>query len=88
MKGKSLTIVFDFDGTVADTFPHFKYFFNELSKEFNFPEVGDKEWEWLREEKTKEIFKKMGISLLKVPEIIAKSKEIMAKRMKEILGLA
>lgn len=59
-------IVFDFDGTIADTYQEIVSIVNKFKKE----EYGEIDFEDLRNYGAKKIIKKIGISPLEVPRLI------------------
>lgn len=71
-------IIFDFDGTIADTYQVVIKIVNSLSGEFGYQPLDDKTQKLLRNLSSKEIIKKSGISLFKLP--------FLAKRVQLELG--
>src|SRR3989344_952663 len=67
------TIIFDFDGTIADTLPLIIEFFNQNAEKFGFKKLGPSEVEGLRNKTVLEIIKEFKISLFRLP-FIAKKK--------------
>ena len=63
------TVIFDFDGTIADTFITIVKLFNNRAKEFGIEKLDLSEVENLRNLGIKAIFKKFGIHILKLPRI-------------------
>src|SRR3989338_9182083 len=63
------TVIFDFDGTIADTFITIVKLFNNSAKEFGIEKLDLSEVENLRNLGIKAIFKKFGIHILKLPRI-------------------
>ena len=61
------TIIFDFDGTIADTFLTVVDLFNKRANDFGMEKLDLKEVEDLRNLGIKAIFKKFGIHILKLP---------------------
>ena len=57
------TVIFDFDGTIADTFPTVIKIINRLSKEYNYNEVSDDDMDDLRNKRAPEL-------VMKKPELI------------------
>jgi len=80
---KNIVIIFDFDGTIANTMEHVRDIFNELAKEFNFRKIEEDEWEKSRELRTKDVFKKSGISLFKIPKILKRIGEIVSRKIEK-----
>lgn len=63
-------ILFDFDGTIADSFPMYIRLLNQLSPLYHFKKITPHRFDQLRNERLRVIFKDLGISLLKLPFII------------------
>lgn len=84
MKKRDWAIVFDFDGTIADTMADIAEIMNELSGEFGFEKVEEKKLKEIKGERSGAAFEKMGISGAKMPLVSKKIKFILGKRMKEI----
>lgn len=64
------TVIFDFDGTIADTFSTILKLFNKRSAEFGMEKITRNEVEKLRNLGIKAILGKFGIHLLKLPRIV------------------
>ncbi|AFZ20361.1 HAD-IA family hydrolase [Allocoleopsis franciscana] len=77
-------IIFDFDGTLADTFDAFVMISNRLALEFGYPPTTPEEIPKLRNLSSREIIKKSGISLFKMPFLLKKVREYLHQ---EILNL-
>lgn len=67
---KRKIIIFDFDGTLADSFPWFVGRLNHVARIFRFKEVGKEDIPKLRLMRTGEILSYLGISPFKLPWII------------------
>lgn len=61
--------VFDFDGTLADSFPFFLGVHNELARKHGFPEVADHEVPALRELPTRELAKRAKLPAWRLPVV-------------------
>ncbi|MEA1972965.1 MAG: HAD hydrolase-like protein [Candidatus Cloacimonadota bacterium] len=83
MKKKKM-VIFDFDGTIADTIHLGLQISNELAGEFNFKTIAKEDVKNLREYSSHEILKKMKISLVKVPFIALKFQRELSKRIDEL----
>lgn len=66
------TVIFDFDGTIADTLTTIVKLFNSHAREFDLPPITKKELEVYRNKSPFEIIKEFGIALIKLPFIAAK----------------
>jgi len=62
-------IIFDFDGTLADTFPWVARAANKVADKYKLKKVPESEYEALRSLGAREIFKYLGIPLWKAPLI-------------------
>ena len=71
-------IIFDFDGTIADTYQIIIKIVNSLSSEFGYQPLDAETQKLLRDLSSKEIIQKSGISLFKLP--------FLAKRVQLELG--
>jgi len=79
---KKKYIIFDFDGTLADTIPVTFTIIQELAREVGYDKkVTQADWDWVREHELKDIPHKFGISLIKIPYILMKGRSILNKQM-------
>ncbi|VAW15654.1 Phosphoglycolate phosphatase [hydrothermal vent metagenome] len=79
-----LTIIFDFDGTIADTFHKIISISNRLAKELNFKTILPEEINDLKNKSAVEIIKHLDIPLLKVPKLASKAKKELHKEIESI----
>jgi phosphoglycolate phosphatase len=77
-------MIFDFDGTIADTFAHTMKITNILSDEFKFKKVHDHEIEVLKGKTIQEIIKHLNVPVLKIPNIVAKARTELLKDIESI----
>ncbi|MEI8067961.1 MAG: HAD-IA family hydrolase [Candidatus Shapirobacteria bacterium] len=82
---KITDVIFDFDGTIVDTFDLSIKIFNEVSGEFNFREITDKEVKKWKDFGIKKILKEVNISIFKLPKIISRVQEIQTERIDEVV---
>ena len=68
-------ILFDFDGTIANTLESIIDIMNKLSDEFGFKKIQSNDIESLRDKRPLEILKSLGISLFKLPFVIRKARK-------------
>ena len=83
-------VVFDFDGTVADTFATTISIVNQLAPEFGFRAAADDELDVLRDSSYKELAERLGVKMRWVPFIATRVRKEMAgsiQRIKPIAGL-
>lgn len=57
-----MNLIFDFDGTIADTFPVYLKVMRDIHKEYNFKYIEDDEIELYRGMTAQEVLKHLGIS--------------------------
>ena len=77
-------LIFDFDGTIADTFHHTMKITNILSDEFKFKKVHDHEIDFLKGKTVQEIIKHLNVPILKIPNIVAKARSELLKNIDAI----
>ncbi len=78
------TIIFDFDGTIADTLLLTVRIANQLAAEYGFKKITGKDILRLRDKTYTDIFKELralGISLLRLPFILKEGKDRMTKQI-------
>ena len=81
---KDPVLIFDFDGTIADTFHYLVKIGNRLSEEFNFNRIDPDEIKDLRDKNVRETIQHLNIPLLKIPMIVAKAKKELHKEINSI----
>ena len=81
---KNHVLIFDFDGTIADTFHYLVKIYNRLSEEFHFKKIENDEVADLKDKTVREIIQHLNIPLLKVPMIIAKAKKELHKEITSV----
>jgi phosphoglycolate phosphatase len=72
-------VVFDFDGTLADTLPWVRSVFNDTARKFRFREVTGDQIEMLRGRPNREIVRYLGVPAWKLPLIAAHMRKIAAR---------
>ena len=75
------TLIFDFDGTLADTLPSIVAISNRLAAEFGYQEVRVADIEALRGQRSREVLRRLQVPLLKIPTLARRFK---AELQKEI----
>ena len=78
---KYRALVFDFDGTIADTLAESRSIFNELAPDYGIRQVQEDEIAELRHLSLKEIVSHLGIPKSRVPVIIARGTTMMRKNI-------
>lgn len=77
-------IIFDFDGTIADTVDALVNIANRLAVEFNFIQITPEELALLRNLTSREIIKYSGISVFKIPFLVKKVKSELKNKIPEL----
>ncbi len=77
-------LIFDFDGTIADTFQTIIKISNQLAEEFQFKKMTLPEAELMKDNTLKETIAQLKIPFLKIPTIISKAKTELFKGISEI----
>jgi len=81
MKNKK-NIIFDFDGTLADTAPLMLTLVQEMAHEIGYEKkITAEDLEWVRDHELKDIPKKFGIPWIKVPLLLIKGRDSLNKQM-------
>lgn len=68
-------LIFDFDGTIADTHKYIISISNRLADEFNYLKIPDTDIEAMREKTAQEMISILKVPMLKIPAIVAKAKK-------------
>src|SRR3989344_8511597 len=66
------TVIFDFDGTIADTLPRILQLYNKYASDFGLNKITSPDAEFLRGKSTLEIIKWFGITAIKLPALAVK----------------
>ncbi|MBP7966936.1 HAD-IA family hydrolase [Candidatus Woesebacteria bacterium] len=75
------TIIFDFDGTIADSFGAFVRVYNKIGKEYNLTQVNPKEAARLRGMTPKEVIRALKISLFTIPFYLWRGRSLFKKEV-------
>lgn len=78
---KKSLLIFDFDGTIADTLSIAVHIVNDLAEEFNLPEVSKDQFIELKSKRIKELLKISGISWLQLPKFIKRARTRFKKHL-------
>ncbi|MDP4626078.1 MAG: HAD hydrolase-like protein [Akkermansiaceae bacterium] len=81
---KYRALIFDFDGTIADTLGETRIIFNEIAPDYGIREVEQHEIADLRHLSLKEILKKLDIPKRRVPSIIARGTGMMRANIERL----
>ncbi|MBC5797159.1 HAD-IA family hydrolase [Sphaerospermopsis sp. LEGE 00249] len=77
-------IIFDFDGTIADTVDALVNIANRLAVEFGYVQISANELTLLRNLTSREIIRYSGISLFKIPFLVKKVKGELKNKIKDL----
>ncbi|HQR91162.1 MAG TPA: HAD hydrolase-like protein, partial [Caulobacter sp.] len=77
-------VIFDFDGTLADSAAWMMKTVNPMARRFGFRTVTDEEIDMLRGRGTREVIRYLGISPWKLPMIASHGKKLMAAECESI----
>jgi phosphoglycolate phosphatase len=77
-------VIFDFDGTLADSFPWFLDVFDSLAERFQFKKLDRSNLEALRRMDSRELMRVHGVPLWKVPMIGAHVKTLQRQNLHQI----
>lgn len=79
---KKKYIIFDFDGTLADTVPVMLTLIQELAKEIGYDKkITSEDLDWVRGHELKDIPHKFGIPWIKIPYLLLKGRDLLNKQM-------
>lgn len=79
---KKKHVIFDFDGTLADTIPVMFTIIQELAKEVGYARpITQADWDWVREHGLKDIPGKFNIPLIKIPYLLLQGRNKLKKQM-------
>ncbi|WID99589.1 HAD hydrolase-like protein [Bosea vestrisii] len=71
--------IFDYDGTLADSFPWFCSVLNQTARQFGFREVAEGEADELRGLDSRQIIARLGVPLWKMPAIAMHMRKLSAE---------
>ena len=74
-------LVFDFDGTIADTHRFIVEIHNRLSREFNYMPIQPGDIEQLKDKTSQEIIHLLKVPVLKIPAILSRAKKEFQKEI-------
>lgn len=77
-------VVFDFDGTLADTFPWLTTVMNQVADRYGFRRIGDCEQELLRRHDARELMKALDVPLWRVPGIAYHVRRLMSRDIDQV----
>ncbi len=71
-------VIFDFDGTLADSFPWFVGIVNQIADKYRFKQIADHEIDTLRGYDARKLMKHLGVAWWKMPMIARHVRKLMA----------
>lgn len=77
-------LIFDFDGTLADTAERFREILSELARKFGFRQVDDAELEALRSCPTREVVRRLGVPTWKLPLLARHARQLGEKHADQV----
>jgi phosphoglycolate phosphatase len=84
MAAKYTLVIFDFDGTLADTFPWFTDVINKVAEKYHFKKIEPGEHETIRELDARGVLKYLGVPLWKMPLIANYMRTLMTHDIQKI----
>jgi phosphoglycolate phosphatase len=77
-------LIFDFDGTIADTHHYIVHIANRLAPEYGYKQIDWEEVETLRDKTAKEMIEHLKVPVLKIPAILARAKRVFHEGIDEV----
>lgn len=84
MANKYRLVIFDFDGTLADTFPWFANAINKVAEKYHFKKIEPREHETIRGFDARGVLKYLGVPLWKMPMIANYMRTLMTRDIQMI----
>lgn len=81
---KNTVIIFDFDGTIADTFGNFITIGNALAKEFKFKSLAHHQIEDFKDKTIRQAIQDLDVPIFQIPKLLLKGKKELKNRMHDI----
>lgn len=78
------TLLFDFDGTIAESFSLTKKILQNVGEEFGVTSLSDSEFEELRDQDIKTLLKQFNIPALKLPMMVFRVRQEMQKMIEDV----
>ena len=75
------TLIFDFDGTIADTHQFIIEISNKLAPEFNFKLITPENLEHLKGKTSQDMIKELNVPIMKIPAILTRAKKMFNENM-------
>ena len=77
-------VIFDFDGTLADTFPWFVGVFDAVADKYGFRRIDKSEIELYRGLDARQIVKRLGVPFWKLPFVAAHMRTLIAQDIEQV----
>ena len=77
-------VIFDLDGTLADSFPWFRRHVNGVADRFGFRRIADEDVEGLRQVNSREILVRLEVPAWKLPAIARHMRRLKGQHLKDI----
>ena len=77
-------LIFDFDGTIADTIKYGQEIANKLAEEFHFKKILEADIPLIKNKSTQEIIKYLEVPIIKLPRIISRAHQELHLQMDHI----
>lgn len=77
-------LIFDFDGTLADSFPWYKSIINIVADKYKLKKITESEWELLRSYEATKIYEYLRVPTLKIPVITKHVQMLMTEDIQKI----
>lgn len=84
MKQAPTIFIFDFDGTIADTYHYLVQLSNKLANEFGYATIPPDEVLMLKDKTIREVIKHLNVPFLKIPAIISRAKKEFQKDVEQL----
>ena len=85
---KKSLLIFDFDGTIANTWVVATQIINDLRHEFSLPQIQESQLAALKGKRAREVIKMSGLRWYQVPIFIRKARKLFKKYMEHVPPIA
>ena len=85
---KKTLLIFDFDGTIADTLDVAVDIVNEMSVEFSFQSVTREEFVYYRGKSIPELMRISGLSWIQLPTLVKRTRDHFKKRIADVVPVS
>jgi phosphoglycolate phosphatase len=81
---RKLTLLFDFDGTLADTLAEAVAILNHIGPEYNLKKIDSEELKKLRKMSAREVIKYSGLPVFQIPFLVKRVKDELKKNIENV----